>query len=625
MTPVPPGAAVANTYFVNYSTKGDFCQFSQVIPLMYEKIDKCGGAWYNCIGKSRTASTCVGAVCGAGRIALNLSLICTITVSAVALIYLVIGVIWGAKRGFARSLFRLISLAVSAVIAYLISISVFRQFGDMIRERILALADRYAAPIAEMLHASESLIQYVIAIAMALLAPLLYSILFMLLRGLLWILYAALCMFLPSKKKKPIDGLSRVTGVVVSIVGCFLIVISLLMPFTGYLCFAAVNYPKVIEAQVFINETLPAGLDTQLTDGADSKAVLAVNKLGGEMLFRKLSQKASDGRDLDLECDALLGLYTAIYDVSLIDFNAIFDETKEADLSAISVGLISAIDNSDVMKSILSEVLAFAAGQWENGETVLSINIKEQLPEGYETALDAPLIRLANTTPETVCQDLIDLTDSIETISETYVYLHKMSHVTVENTASQEELLVDMENILLSLTPGSAQLVSTALTTTIENNEKLKNQVGEENTAAIAAIVSDSLEGIAEMDEEERKAEAAAINNLISYTTTARRDEVSSEQLIDDILASSTVQTVVADKGQTDEETGEAKTTIQVTEKQKTEMDAAIDNRLADTENPLTEQEKATLEALRAMLKTKSSSSAPGGETTTGEGETPGS
>ena len=249
---------------------------------------------------------------------------------------------------------------------------------------------------------------------------------------------------------------------------------------------------------------------------------------------------------------------------------------------------------------------------------MLSVNIKEQLPEGYETALDAPLDRLAHTTPETVCTDLIDLTDSIETISETYVYLHKVSRTTSDDKVTQDELLGDMEQILISLTPGSAELVSSALTTTIENNDNLKNQVGEENTAAIADIVSESLKDIAEMDEEERKAEAAAINNLISYTTKGRRDEITSEGLIDDILASKTIQEVVSEKGKADEETGEPATTLTVTTKQKAEMDAAIDARLADTENPLTEEERATLEALRNMMVAKSSSAA-GGETTPAE------
>ena len=560
---------------------------------------------------------------------MEFGLICTITVAAVAVIYLIVGVIWGVKRGFARSLFRLVTLAAAAVIAFFITSGIIGACGDAITAKLLALADTYAASVSELLHASEALIRYVLAIAIALLAPLLYTLLFLLLRVLLWILYAALCMFLPTKKKKPLDALSRVTGVIVSCVGCFLIVISLLMPFAGYLRFAAESYPKVVEAEVFINDTLPAGLDETLAKGAGNKAVLAVRKLGGDLLFDELSRTASkndsywkEGLDLSQERDALLRLYSALYDVSLIDFNAIFDETKTTDLTAIKVGLIDAVGDSEIMKTILAEVLSFAAGKWQNGEEVLSVNIKEQLPDEYKSALDEPLTRLSGTTRDTVCEDLRDLACSIETISDSYVYLHKVSRTVGDDRIGKDELQADMEQILGSLTPGSAQMVSSALTSTIENNETLKKQVGEENTAAIAEIVADSLTGIAEMDEEEKKAEAAAINNLISYTTTSRRDEVTSDELLDDILASKTIRSMVQEKGKTDEETGEVKTTLRVTQKQKDEMDAVIDKRLADTETPLTEDEQATLEALRAMLAVKKTGSAGEGETTPDEGGT---
>ena len=49
------------------------------------------------------------------------------------------------------------------------------------------------------------------------------------------------------------------------------------------------------------------------------------------------------------------------------------------------------------------------------------------------------------------------------------MYLHKVSRTTSDDKVTQDELRGNMEQILISLTPGSAQLVSSALTTTIEN------------------------------------------------------------------------------------------------------------------------------------------------------------
>lgn len=530
---------------------------------------------------------------------MNVDLICTIAVAAVVVIYLIVGVSWGIKRGLARSLFRLLTIAAAAVISYFISVGLYRQFGEMIRTYLLTLVDQYAASLAELIHASETLLTYVLQIAIALLAPFLYAIIFCILRVLLWIVYAALCMFLPSRKKKPLDFLSRLTGIAVSVVGCAVIVVSLVMPYVGYLRLAAVVLPKVETSTLLPEGTIPEDVDVILETANENKAIRALDAMGCRFLFDRITGSVMD---IEGECDSLLALAEAVNKVADVDFSAIFDETQSVDLSPVRIDLIDAVEGNKTMKTALAELLSYAADKWQRGEEVLSINIKEQLPDGYRSALDAPLDKLAHTTPATVCDDLRALADSIETISETYVYLHKVSHAG-DGKADQETLIRDMENILTSLTPESAELVSDTIASTIRDNEQLQSQVGAENASAIASIMSDSLTGIAELSEEEKKKEAAAINNLISYTTDSRKDEVTSDALLDDILESSTIRTVVTEKSQPDAETGEDGTKITVTAAQKAEMDAAITAKEADP--TLTEEQRETLEALRSMLVAK--------------------
>lgn len=536
---------------------------------------------------------------------MNVDLICTIAVAAIAVIYLIVGVSWGIKRGLARSLFRLLTIAAAAVISYFISIGLYQQFGGMIQAYLLTLVDQYVASLAELIHASETLLTYVLQIAIALLAPFLYATVFCILRVLLWILYAALCMFLPSRRKKPLDLLSRLTGVAVSIVGCAVIVVSLVMPYVGYLRLAAVILPKVEASTLLPEGTIPENVDTILGTVNENKAIRALDAMGCGALFDQISGSVLD---IEGECDSLLALAEAVSKVAGIDFSAIFDETQSVDLSPVRVDLIDAVEGNENMKAALAELLSYAADKWQRGEEVLSINIKEQLPDGYRSALDAPLNKLANTTPETVCGDLCALADSIETISETYVYLHKVSHAG-DGKADQETLIQDMENILTSLTPESAELVSEAIASTVRDDEQLQAQVGSENASAIASIMSDSLTGIAELPEEEKKKEAAAINNLISYTTDSRKDEVTSDALLDDILESSIIRNVVTEKSKPDEETGEEGTKITVTAEQKAEMDAAITAKEADP--TLTDEERATLEALRSMFVVKAPTPTP--------------
>lgn len=539
---------------------------------------------------------------------MHITLISTIVISVFAAVFLIVGLVWGVKRGFARSLFRLLTLIAAAVVAYLISVGLSVRFGPQIQTKLFEWVDANAAQISEILHASPSLITYALGIVCSLIAPILYSLLFFLLRLLFWIVYAALCLFLPSRRKKSLDGLSRLTGVVVSVAGSALIVISLLMPYAGYLGVAAEMYPKVLTADVLTEESIasmPEGLEAELNAASDSTAVGLVNRFGGTYLFGALT--ASGGVDVETEFETFLLLFPAVRDIAAIDFGAMFDPDTELDLSPIREELIPAIGTSEDLTQILAEILSYAGGKWLAGEEVLSVNIREQLPEDYKDALDAPLQRLANTTKATVLADLTDLTDCIETVAKTYTYLSLVGDAS--STVSQAELRENMEGILASLTPGSAELVSSAITATLVNNA----QVGE-NTEAVASIVSDAIMDVATLSEEEKKAEAAAINNLISYTSDTRQEEVDASEVLDAVLASQVVRDVVTEKGAVDETTGQAQTTIKVSDAQYDAMNAVIDAK--ETEE-LTEEERNTLEALRRILVTSSGdeSGETGGET----------
>lgn len=150
-----------------------------------------------------------------------------------------------------------------------------------------------------------------------------------------------------------------------------------------------------------------------------------------------------------------------------------------------------------------------------------------------------------------------------------------------------------MSDILKGLTPGSAELVSQAVTSTLVENALVGT-----NTGVIADLVSESLTEIATLSDEEKEAEAAAINNLISYTSSVRKDDVKPEEVVDTLLESRTVQNVIQDKGTIKEGETEPETKIAVSEKQMTAMEAAI----AEKELTATPEELATLEALRNML-----------------------
>lgn len=520
---------------------------------------------------------------------MNIQLISNIAIAAVTVIFLIVGIIWGLKRGVMRSLFRLVTIAAAAVIAYFISMGLTTRFYPQIQSAIATLATKGGEVLVEVTNASPSAVDFVVNLGCALVAPLLYTLLFCILRPLLWFVYAALCMFLPSKKKHPISGLSRGLGVAVSTVGCFVIVISLLMPMAGYMKLASGVYTDVKESGVVSTEGVPADLEEQLTTAANAKSVGLVDKLGGDFLFSHLS--TASGVDIRAELNSILNLIPAVMRLSEINFEAMFDDSENVDLSPIKDDLIPAVDNAEELKSILAELLAYAGGKWLRDETAFGFDIKANLPAEYEGTLDAVLARLEKTTAATVTTDLTDLVNTVQTIADTYTYLYCIGDKS--NTMTQEELQGAMSDILKGLTPGSAELVSQAVTSTLVENALVGT-----NTGVIADLVSDSLTEIATLTDEEKEVEAAAINNLISYTSAVRKDDVKSEEVVDALLESQTVQNVIQEKGTIKEGETEPETKIAVSATQMAAMETAI----TEKELTATPEELATLEALRNML-----------------------
>ena len=520
---------------------------------------------------------------------MNIQLISNIAIAAVTVIFLIVGIVWGLKRGVMRSLFRLVTIVAAAVIAYFISMGLTTRFYPQIQSAIATLATKGGEVFVEVTNASPSAVDFIVNLGCALVAPLLYTLLFCILRPLLWFVYAALCMFLPSKKKHPISGLSRFLGVAVSTVGCVVIVISLLMPMAGYMKLASGVYADVKESGVVSTESMPADLEEQLATAANAKSVGLVDKLGGGFLFSRLS--TASGVDIRAELDSILNLIPAVMRLSEINFEAMFDDSENVDLSPIQDDLIPAVDDAEELKCILAELLAYAGGKWLRDETAFGFDIKASLPPEYEGTLDAVLARLEKTTADTVTTDLTDLVNTVQTIADTYTYLYCIGDKS--NTMTQEELHGAMSDILKGLTPGSAELVSQAVTSTLVENALVGT-----NTGVIADLVSDSLTEIATLTDEEKEAEAAAINSLISYTSAVRKDDVKSEEVVDALLESQTVQNVIQEKGTIKEGETEPETKIAVSENQKIAMEAAI----AEKELTATPEELATLEALRNML-----------------------
>lgn len=525
---------------------------------------------------------------------------------------LIQGILIGRKRGMLRAGIRTGTLILSAFGAFYIAKALIKTYGPTVEKVVGNLIGNMAAEVAELFHASPTMLHYLTDIATALAAPLMFLILFIVLRLFSLLVYGVVCIFLPKRehetvvdkngnqhrgRRKPLNPLSRLLGMALSCCGALVIVFCLAMPLTGYLDYVATVYPAAKETGVVPEGVVPASIDGQIEEIHECRAMTVMGRVGGKTAFAKLTVMQDGNSHATDETMVLLNLVPAVMGVQEIDFDAAFEAEKPLDLSPIDEGILPVIEDSSQLRQILAEIMKEAGTKWSVSEEFLGINIKEQLPEAYKNSLDSALVRLSATDADKVIGDLHDLTDTVELVSATYNYMVDVSDTT---NVTPEQLQSKMNDILNQLTPGNAELLSDAISAEIVGNANL---AGNKTAGTLAGIVGGALTEVAEMpaDSEERKTESEAINHLFSYASTSRNESVTSEELLDSYLSSQALKSSVTEEVKnTDPETGEtAQVTVSAT--QKAAIDAEVEKRLAD--DALSEEDRAALEALKDLFK----------------------
>ncbi len=269
---------------------------------------------------------------------------------------------------------------------------------------------------------------------------------------------------------------------------------------------------------------------------------------------------------------------------------------KVMDLHAIREDILPLVDQSDIEKRFMADVMRHAAGAWKQGRYFLDINIKDLLGN-YQNSADALLARLEVTTAETVVEDLYTVSLDMELLSQTYVYFVQMRDATI----SSGQLNENLTNIVSNMTPEAVEIIKDSLSQEIVNTVNLK-----EGTDKAVDLVGDAFENITELPVEEREREAEVMNKVLTYADGDRQDEVAGADVVDALLESSAMSKTVVDavnKNNDPATAEEDKTTITIDATQKADLDATIDERLTD--ETLTEDQKEMLNSLKQLFVTE--------------------
>ncbi len=305
---------------------------------------------------------------------MSAGLILTVGIAA----YLLVCVVWARIRGVTRSRIRLFTVIASAVIAFIATLVVKNMVAN---ESLRATLHDFASNngmefINELAEISPVIEEIVLKTGGALLAPMIFFILFAVLSLVTWVLYfiVTLALFVVIHRKEKTRKFKGVPCLIHGLVQGAICVAVLLVPISTYFSIL----PK-------ITDNIPVGSDDGSSDilaevsaQADSvnksPAVAVFRTAGGKLVCSAFTDYSVDNGGekvkvkLDREIDAILKLVSEIKDISGKQPSEYTSEEAEA-IEALG----ESVKDSDIVSLIASELVHGATGAWKNGEAFAGV------------------------------------------------------------------------------------------------------------------------------------------------------------------------------------------------------------------------------------------------------------
>ncbi len=383
----------------------------------------------------------------------NLNMIITIALFSVMGIIALWCMITGLKRGTIRSTIRLLTVVASAALAIFavsaVGTTVLPMVEPSIKAFVVNTVTGLSAEAADVINASEDLVNYLVEILMALVMPVLFMLLFLGFMLLTLPVYWILKLFVP--KRDGIRFISRVTGAAVSVVSAALICLCVMMPVTGYATYAVEAYPAVMETGLVPEGTVPETVDVQVEACKNNLAVTTVNKCGGGILFNIMTKvgetQVTDEIDYVIETAGVT--WPAIQ--QLIEDNAHMAEAETVqplNLTALKDTILPQLEKSPIrLRGIMAEILRVGAEKWTNDETFAGVNLGEMLGTEIAGSVNILLEEITATQGETVVSDLRSFSVTAEDLTQCLSYFEDISAANPNDLVSTGKKTLDLSVI----------------------------------------------------------------------------------------------------------------------------------------------------------------------------------
>ncbi len=328
---------------------------------------------------------------------------------------IILGVYYGAARGFSKSVIRLFTVGASALGALLgvmgisrliIKYTVNNAGGS--EQKVDALLNSYfpglvdsmpelVKPMLSEIDASTAAI-FVMMIVAIILAPVLFIAFFYLLRFLTFPLYKLLA-GLAGAISYGRGIVSIILGSVVGLVQGVLIAAVVIAPISGLCNVADEAKDSLMGSGEEPNGYIELAYNTVINDLSDNPTFDLVDKYGGSMVYDYLTTVKIDGEKKDMagECIDAVRVVTDILPIAKPGYDWVHPGQTQRD--ALNNAVVD-IGESELLASLVSDVVRGMAVSVRNG------NLNLGLSGAAKVLVDDAMLMLSTSTKETIVEDL---------------------------------------------------------------------------------------------------------------------------------------------------------------------------------------------------------------------------
>ncbi len=370
----------------------------------------------------------------------------------VLLLFVLINLVKGLLRGTIRTVGTLVSIILSAVAAFVVTVVVCKPTSPILTKLFELIEGILPAELLEIFadgSLGESLSYYLAMLA----APFFFLTAFSAITIVLSIIIRILLRIFFGKKKK--SALSRLGGALIGIVCGVLVTVIALMPVVGTLNIASAVYE--LDA---VREELPEG--EELLEDGKVKIFLSVCA----PLYDELASAKFEGEKVYLKND-IATVFAVINGVSALEGE--IAEYGQKQIDAL-MGMVESLDDSPLLKNMLAEVLSTAASSWTEGKAFAGIE-KPVASEMLAPIVDGMLKVLATSDKDNIGKDL-------ETLASVFSIMIR------------SEMFKHSENFSAILTQLSETNAISELLEAINANERMTGLSDEITNLSIRALAS---------------------------------------------------------------------------------------------------------------------------------------